>query len=366
MASPFDPITINGLTLANRFVRSATWEGLADEDGASTPRLDAMMAELARGEVGLIISGYAFVAPEGRSSSRQLAAYDDRFVPGLRAMARAVHDAGGKIALQIVHGGAFALGEERLGPSAGGEGGVPACTPLTAAGIARLVGAFREAALRAQRAGFDAVQLHAAHGFLPSAFLCPAINKRTDEYGGALANRARFLLEIARAVRAACGPGFPLLVKLNSEDFVEGGLTREEAVEVSRMLEEAGADAIEYSGGMGLSEAKLQPPRPGARRKEDEVYYREAARLYKRAVAIPLLLVGGFRSLEVAEEVVAAGLADCVSLSRPLIREPGLVRRWREGDRRKSACGSCNECFGAAADGGGVRCMVAERARARR
>jgi 2,4-dienoyl-CoA reductase-like NADH-dependent reductase (Old Yellow Enzyme family) len=367
VATLFDPISINGMTLANRFVRSATWEGLADEAGAATPRLVEMMVELARGEVGLIITGYAFVSPEGRSSPGQLAIHDDLFIPGLREMVRSVHAAGGKIALQVVHGGAFSdaelSGMETVGPSAGGEGALPACRPLTSGGIAQIVAVFRDAAVRAKLAGFDAVQIHAAHGFLLSQFLSPALNRRTDEYGGALANRARLLLQVVRGMREATGPGYPLLAKLNSEDFLEGGMSREEAVRVAALLQEASIDAIELSGGTVVSPAKLHPPRPGAQRTENEVFYRDAAELYKPTIEVPLMLVGGIRSYEVADELVRGGTTDCVSLSRPLIREPGLVRRWREGDRRKAECGSCNQCFGPASDGRGVYCVSAERER---
>jgi 2,4-dienoyl-CoA reductase-like NADH-dependent reductase (Old Yellow Enzyme family) len=365
VATPFDPIPIGGMTLPNRFVRSATWEGLADEAGAATSRLDEMMAELARGEVGLIITGYAFVSPEGRSSNGQLAIHDDRFIPSLREMAQAVHSAGGKIALQLVHGGAFAKAElnglEAVGPSAGGKGALPACRPLSPEAIKGVVAAFRDAAARAKEAGFEAVQVHAAHGYLLSQFLSPALNERTDGYGGALMNRARLLLEVVRGIREATGSRYPILVKLNSEDFLEGGLMREEAVRVAQMLEGASVDAIELSGGTVVSPEALLPARPGALKKEREVYYREAAHAYKQAVAVPLMLVGGIRSFEVADELVRAGTADCIALSRPLIREPGLVRRWREGDRRKATCGSCNECFGPALEGRGVHCVSAEK-----
>ncbi|MEW6720307.1 MAG: NADH:flavin oxidoreductase, partial [Thermodesulfobacteriota bacterium] len=326
MPSLFDTVSINGMTLANRFVRSATWEGLASKDGAVTPLLTEKMVDLVKGGIGLIVTSYAFVAPEGQTSPRQLGAQGDRLLPGLAGMARSVRDAGGRIALQIVHGGAFAnpdmTGFPAVGPSEGERN-----RAATTEDLARIVCAFADAAGRAGKAGFDAVQIHAAHGFLISQFLSPALNRRTDEYGGSLANRARLLLAVVGSVRKAVGSDYPILVKLNSEDFLEGGMTREECLQVAAMLEAASADAIELSGGTIVSPEKFIAPRPGIlKTREEEVYYREAARGFRERVRIPLMLVGGIRSFEVAEELVRDGVADFIALSRPLIREPGLVR----------------------------------------
>ncbi|MBP2668044.1 MAG: NADH-dependent flavin oxidoreductase, Oye family [Deltaproteobacteria bacterium] len=359
----FEEVRLNGMKLRNRFVRSATWEGLAGEDGSSTPRLDGMMADLAKNRVGLIVSGYAYVSQEGQSSPRQLAVHDNRFLPGLAGMAGAVHSEGGRIALQLVHGGAFSnsglTGVETVGPSAEGAAGKGANRAMTREEIARIVSAFAGAAARAKHAGFDAVQIHAAHGFLISQFLAPAFNRREDKYGGTLSNRARFLHETVGSVRAAVGAAYPVLVKLNSEDFLDGGMTADEALRVAEMLAEASVDAIELSGGTVASPQQLLPPRPGLlARPEKEVFYRNAARAFKEGIRIPLMLVGGIRSFEVAERLVRDGVADYVCLSRPLVREPGLVRRWAEGDHRKSSCISCNGCFGPASDGRGIFCVA--------
>jgi 2,4-dienoyl-CoA reductase-like NADH-dependent reductase (Old Yellow Enzyme family) len=368
MTKLFERTSINGMSLSNRFVRSATWEGLADKDGSVTPRLIEMMMELVKGEVGLIISSYAFVIPAGKSGPGQLAVYDDRFLPGLREMVQAVHSTGGKIALQIVHGGIFAnfqlTGVEPIGPSAGEKDSQPTCRPMSTENIAEIISAFTRAAVRAKQAGFDAIQIHAAHGFLLSEFLSPAFNRRTDEFGGTLENRARLLLEVVRSIRKAIGTDYPILVKLNAEDFLENGMTREEAVQVSQMLEEASVDAIEFSGGTVASPKTLMPPRPGMLKvPENEVYYRETARLYKQKVNIPLMLVGGIRSYQVADALIESGTADYIALSRPLICEPGLVKRWRECDLRKAECVSDNECFGPASDGRGVYCVTMEKKR---
>lgn len=370
MAKPFESLSIKSLTLPNRFVRSATWEGLAAQDGSVTDELIGRMVELARGEVGLIISGHAFVSREGQAGPRQLGAYDDKLEPGLASMARAVHQAGGRIALQLAHAGQQAnpklSGLPAVGPSVLVQDGQDMNRELDKAGIQALAAAFGRAAALAERAGYDAVQIHSAHGYLLNQFLSPAWNKRGDEYGGPLENRVRLHLEVLAAVRAAVGPDYPVLVKINSEDFVEGGLTREDAVAAAAMLEKAGMDAVEFSGGSRASGEALMPARKGLLKTADqEVYYREAARLYKQRVRIPLILVGGIRSIEVAEKVLGSGLADCIALSRPLICEPWLIQRWHNGDRRKAECVSDNACYGPGFAGEGIRCVTFEKKRAR-
>jgi len=367
MAELFGHMSIGSMSLPNRFVRSATWEGLADKDGSVTGRLIEMMIELVKGEVGLIISSYAFVSPEGQSSPGQLAVYDDRLLLGLRDMAHAVHSAGGKMALQLVHGGCSSnpelSGLESVGPSV-----LSTCRQASREDISAIISAFARAAGRAKQAGFDAVQIHAAHGFLLSQFLSPTFNKRKDEYGGELENRARLVLEVVRSVRETVGPEYPVLIKLNSEDFLEGGMTREEAVRVAGMLVNASINAIELSGGTVASPEKFVPVRPGKlKTPKQEVYYREAAILYKQKVTIPLMLVGGIRSYGVAEELVQNGTADYISMSRPLICEPSLIKRWRKGDRRAAECISDNACFAPASDGRGIYCvtMAKKRSKAR-
>jgi 2,4-dienoyl-CoA reductase-like NADH-dependent reductase (Old Yellow Enzyme family) len=366
MAELFETTSIKGLILDNRFVRSATWEGMAREDGSCTARLIDLMVELARGGVGLIISGHAFVLKEGQAGPWQLAVHDDALKPGLQGMTAAVHDAGGKIVMQLAHAGGRALpeltGREALGPSAeeGAEGS--ACREMTREDIQRTVKAFAGAAVRARASGFDGVQIHAAHGYLLSQFLSPYYNRRSDEYGGSVEGRARMVLEVLKAIRREVGETYPILIKMNSEDFLEGGLETKEMVAVALLLEEAGIDAVELSGGTGDS-GRYIPVRPGKIDGEDkEVYYRRAAGLYREKVGVPLMLVGGIRSYGVAEELVRSGAADYVSLCRPLIREPDLVNRWKSGDRRKSTCLSDNLCFKPVRAGEGLYCYTERKA----
>ena len=353
----FAPVALGHLTLANRFVRSATWEGMAAVDGSVTEKLTETLVRLAQGGVGLVIAGHAYVQKQGQAGPWKLGVHSSAMQPGLTGLTEAVHAAGGRIAAQLAHAGQAALvalsGEEAVGPS-DGDG----FRAMTEAAIESTVEAFARAARLCRESGFDAVQIHAAHGYLLSQFLSPYYNKRTDAFGGSLANRARFLLAVVRRVRLAVGPGYPVLCKVNSEDFVPGGLTVEEAVLVAGWLKEAGLDVLELSGGTGDS-GRLMPVRPGKiQSPEGEGYFKAAAGRIKAAVDLPLILVGGIRSFEAARRLVADGVCDAVSLSRPLIREPGLINRWKSGDLRPSTCVSDNLCFRPAKNGEGIYCLT--------
>jgi 2,4-dienoyl-CoA reductase-like NADH-dependent reductase (Old Yellow Enzyme family) len=365
IASPlFESSTINGMTLANRFVRSATWEGMAAEDGRVTPKLTDTMVALATGGVGLIITGHAYVSKVGQASPYQMGIYSDNLIAGLQSMTDAVHAAGGTIAAQLAHAGNFAL-EKAIGTTpvvASNFDGLAQSprTELSVDDIQDLKTVYVGAALRAQAAGFDGIQLHSAHGYLFSQFLSPWFNRRTDAYGGTPDKRVRIHVETIRAIRQAVGPDFPLLIKMNSEDFSEGGLTVAESIAAARQMVAAGLDAIELSGGL-LTGGKLSPSRPNITTPDKEAYFQEAARAFQQALDVPLILVGGIRSLDVAERLLDAQTADYCAMSRPLIREPGLIRRWQSGDRTRARCLSDNLCFRPGMTGKGIYCVTEER-----
>ena len=365
IASPlFESTTINGMTLANRFVRSATWEGMATEDGRVTPKLIDTMVALAAGGIGLIISGHAYVAKNGQASPWQLGIYDDSLIDGLKAMTDAVHAAGGRIVAQLAHAGHFAL-EKAIGTPpvvvSDFDGlSQTSRTELSVAAIQDLEKTYVDAARRARSAGFDGIQLHSAHGYLLSQFLSPWFNRRSDDYGGTIDNRVRIHAEIIRAIRKTVGNDYPLLVKMNCEDFSEGGLTVAESIAAAGQMVSAGLDAIELSGGL-LTGGKLSPSRPNINQSEKEAYFKDAARAFKRSLKVPLILVGGVRSIEVAEKLIDAGTADYLSISRPLIREPGLIMRWQSGDRTRAHCLSDNLCFRPGMTGKGIYCVTEER-----
>lgn len=366
MANLFETTTINAMTLENRFIRSATWEGVAGDDGSVTRRLIDMSVSLAKGGVSLIITGHAYISKEGQAGPWQLSIHNDTLIGGLATMVDAVHEAGGKIVLQLAHAGCRAAsgltGLEPLGPSVMEVEKGPLCQAMTQHEILEIGEAFARAAARAEKAGFDGVQIHAAHGYLLSQFLSPFHNKREDGYGGSVERRARMVLEVVDRVRDAIGPRRALLIKMNSEDFVEGGFSVEDMLEVAALIEKAGVDAIELSGGSPFSPKYVSYRYGPIKSEEDEVYYWEAARRYKERVRVPLVLVGGIRSYGVAEKLVEEGVADYISLCRPLIREPGLINRWRSGDTRRSTCLSDNLCFKPARAGQGLFCMIEHRA----
>ena len=358
MNKMYEQTAINGMILANRFVRSATWEGMAANDGAVTPKLIETMANLARGGVGLIITSHTYVQPEGQAGPMQLGIYKDEFIPGLQEMTRAVHDCGGKIVMQLAHAGRFAPGKlTGLTPLVVSEVPGKPYHEITEEDIEALAAAFAAGASRAKAAGFDGVQLHSGHGYLLSQFLSPVFNRRQDEYGGDIQNRARVHIKVYKAIREAVGETYPILIKLNCSDFADNGLTLHDSLQVGRMLADLGLDAIELTGGL-LTSSNLSPSRFGIKVEEDEAYFSEEARQFKSAIGIPLILVGGMRSFQVAERLVEAGVADYISMSRPLIREPNLVNRWKSGDYSRAECVSCNGCFKAAISGNGVYCEV--------
>jgi len=364
MNKMFQRSAINGMTLSNRFIRSATWEGMAADDGACTPKLIDLMAALAEGGVGLIITSHAYVSPEGQAGPWQLGVYKDELVPGLESMTKAVHDKGGKIVMQLAHGGYFSFakltGRTPMAPSNVEGFAKGPRQEMAAEDIQNVVNAYGQAARRAQLAGFDGVQIHSAHGYLLNQFLSPAFNRRSDQYGGDIHNRARALIKVLRAVRSAVGNDYPVMAKLNCQDFIENGLTLEDSLRIGPMLTENGIDAIELSGGV-LIGGKLSPVRMGIKSEDREAYFQQEAVAFKKKVDVPLILVGGNRSFQVAERLIDEGVADYISMSRPFIREPDLINRWKSGDLSRATCLSDNMCYGPASKGDGIYCVTEEK-----
>lgn len=362
MRTPFDQTTIHGMSLPNRFVRSATWEGMCDADGRPTERLAGLYGNLARGGVGLIITGYTYISPEGKELPGQMGIDTDGFAAEMERLHEAVRPHGAKLCLQLTHAGgqttARMTGGQVLAPSAVLVPQYPQMPlELTAGDIERLVESFAAGAARAKAWGFDAVQLHAAHGYLINQFLSPLTNRRTDQYGGSVENRSRFLLETCRRIREAVGPNFPLLVKLNGSDFLPGGLELDDAVQVAKMLDEEGVDAIEVSGGTPAS-GDRKPVRQGIETRAQEAYNLPLAARIKNIVHCPVMVVGGLRSLDLIEGIIRRAEADYVAMSRAFIREPHLVRRWSEGDESHARCISCNGCFRPGLKEKGIYCVI--------
>jgi len=352
MKSLFDRTRLASLPVKNRLVRSATRDGLADDRGHLTEELLERYVELARGGVGTIITGHAYVT--GKEQSRQpgqMGIYDDACGEGYRRLTAAVHEHDCRIILQLSCIGAqtFSSGAGKLiwGPSPVADlatGIVP--TKMSVQDIRYLQQAFAAAARRAQAAGFDGVQIHAAHGYLLNKFLNPYYNRRPDDYGGPFANRARMILETYAAMRQEVGPAYPILIKVNSEDFLEGGMPFEECRRLCRLLEADGIDAIEISGGSLSSPTNLGPIRTDVAARPS--YFRAYAAKIAEQAKVPVLLVGGHRDPRAMTDILNSSRIDFLSLCRPLIREPDLVGRWRRGELAPSRCISCNGCLGLA------------------
>ena len=339
----FEPGFIGSLELPNRFIRSATAECLSDENGRPLPELAQMVRALAEGGVGLVVTGHAYVHPSGRCHKQMSGMHEDELISAWSEVTAAVHGAGGKIALQMNHGGRQCDPEAVDGPLLAPSpiplnADAPRPVELTERGIHDLIRAFADAAGRAKEAGFDAVQIHSAHGYLINSFNSPASNWRRDAWGGKLPRRVRFLEEVAAAVRDVVGDDYPVFVKLGAVDFVRDGLTEEDGVEIISHLADMGLDAVEISGGIGPGSMRTGIVRP-----EQEAYFLSIARKARYVTDLPIILVGGMRSREVMERILDEGTADFVSLSRPLIREPDLPNRIRDG-QEKAACISCSRC----------------------
>ncbi len=364
MTELFEKSSINGLSLPNRFVRSATWTGLASEKGEVTDELIDFYRELGKGGIGALISGFAYVDERGKAGVRQLGVHNDELVSGLSNFVNDVHEAGGRIILQLAHGGFFAnpklIDDLPLAPTnVDGIANAPR-VEMSREQILDVVEAFGEASDRAKEAGFDGVQLHMAHGYLLNQFLSPAFNKRNDEFGGGLEERARFPLMVLEEVRETVGSDYPLLAKLNCRDFYNDGLEIEEALQIGELLEDAGLDALEVSGGTFVS-GENNPSRENIQSTEDEAYFQKEAKQFSEHLNIPIMLVGGIRSYEIAKKIVEEkDIAEYVSLSRPLIYNPNLVNDWKQEKREESSCISCNKCLEIGVFGDGIRCTMKE------
>lgn len=354
-----------------------------------SPKLMARCRNLARGEVGLVTPGHMYVAPRGQAHYRQIGIHHDGVLSGLAELAEAVHQEGGHICFQLAHAGRQAerkiTGQAPAAPSGFGRDPASLNKPraMTVEEIERTIGDFAAAAARARKAGADAVQIHAAHGYLLSEFLSPFFNRRRDDWSGSDDNRFRLLKEVYLAVRSEVGEDMVVLVKMNGMDHTpKPGITPEIAARYAAWLDELGVDGLEMSratyysfhmvaGEVPINELAQALPawmRPIAKLKFkgqiSECAFRpmfnlplaEAVRPALKRTA--LILVGGVRGLSEMEEVVKKGPADFISMSRPFVREPMLVKRLREGKTVRAACISCNKCFAAAFNRLPLRCYV--------
>lgn len=347
MSLLFTPAKIGSLELPNRFVRSATAENMADENGFPKPELARLYENLALGGVGLIISGHMYIHPGGKAHPEMTGIYTDDQVAPLAQLAEAAHRRGGKLVAQLNHGGMQCAAGTVADPIAPSSVQPPlADAPsreMRVDEIMEVIEAFSQSARRAKQAGFDGVQIHAAHGYLVSEFLSPLTNRRTGEWGGSFENRLRFLRRVSQAVRQQVGPGYPVLIKLGMVDGPQGGLSLADGARIVAELEGMGIDGLEISS--GIDGEGLNSIRKAVLKPEQEGYFRPLARLARPATRLPILLVGGFRSQRIMEETLQNGEADFISLCRPLISEPDLPKRFEQGLQPRSTCMSGGLCF---------------------
>jgi 2,4-dienoyl-CoA reductase-like NADH-dependent reductase (Old Yellow Enzyme family) len=381
MAEVFQPAEIAGIKLKNRILRSATHEGMCDAAGMPTETLTRKYEQLARGGVGAIITGYAGVMPNGKSSVHHMAMiHDDASITRFREMVDRVHQHDTPIILQLAHSGrqtrSAVTGLPTVAPSPIRDKVYNETTPheLSTHEIHEIIDNFVRAVFRAKSAGFDGVQFHMAHGYLLSSFLSPHMNKRKDRWGGSTRNRLSIVKELFLETRAAVG-SYPILVKMNAYEKARDGLKSDEAIEIAKALEDYGCDAIEVSCGIEedgflsargpfpfeamaaynfrlagvpkivlplmkiVSERRFGSPQPY------DLFNLQSAEAIKRNVTIPVILVGGVNKLSDIEYVVQNSKCDFVSMARPLIREPGLVNKFREGRQTEAKCIRCNYCL---------------------
>jgi len=350
MKSLYEKTLLGGIEVRNRFVRSATHESISP-DGSVTPEIINLYKELAQEEVGLIMTSGIEVTEE-KVFPNSMSICDDSCIEPLKEMTNAVHEAGGKIVSQLLHGGPivfFKPDYEPIGPSEV-QDRFSKITPkvMTTEGIKRIVNRFADAAYRSQLAGFDGVQIQGSAGFLPNKFLSPYYNRRSDEYGGSIENRSRLLVEIREAIAQKCGEEFPVFIKLSIDDLMKDGikgLEFAEGKEIAKHLATSGYDAIEACGGI------IGETTPTADYNGGEPYLKEQFIELAKEISVPLIPIGGIRTERAAQELINSGNIEAISFSRPLIADPDLVKRWKNGE--ESRCKTCFQCGSPT----GIRCI---------
>ncbi|MDR3588538.1 MAG: NADH:flavin oxidoreductase [Negativicutes bacterium] len=375
----FEPSSLAGVKLKNRIFRSATHEGVGQSRGFRLDELKDRYVRLAQGGVGAIITGYTGVCRSGKAWPNMLMIDDDDAIPDFSQITAALKPYGTPLFLQLAHGGGrtdpTVTGSPTKAPSKHHyKGAVSPAAQLTETDIRAIILNFAQAVDRARRSGFDGVQLHAAHGYLLSAFLSPRLNTRSDRWGGSTENRFRMIREIITLARETVG-SYPIMVKFSAYDFERNGLRLEEAVRLATLFQEASFDAIEISCGNEdwfsairtpqipvdailafeptLKEASwlkrrlasLLIPHLFKTHRETENYNIEAAAIIKAHIDIPVIVVGGIRNLSTISDIIGRQKADYVSLCRPFILEPDLVDKLKTGRQEASRCLNCNYCL---------------------
>lgn len=345
MSRLYEVSNIGHLKLNNRFIRSGTWMRKATEDGYLTPDLTREYKKLAEANLGMVIAGYSRVNEFERANNCMIGMYDDKFIPDLQKFTKMFHDNNTLVGIQIAMGGTQVHydGEvdwQIMSPSPaivkrrdteGNE--VEIKVPeMTVAQIEAVINDFVAAARRVQQSGFDMVQLHAGHGYFISQWMNPELNRRNDEYG---LDRPKFILDLYNAVRTEVGPDYPIGIKINSEEQIGDDSNHQSMLELCMRLDELGIDLIEVSG--------CAPSRTNIRA-ENESYFKSFGSKLANKVSCPIMLTGGNKRLNKLEALVTEVGIDFIGLSRPLISEPNLIKKWNNDPSYELRCVACNHC----------------------
>jgi 2,4-dienoyl-CoA reductase-like NADH-dependent reductase (Old Yellow Enzyme family) len=359
----FSPKKIGNVEIKNRIVRSATYTHTATNEGYVTDEMIRFYSDLAKGGTGLIITGIMTIDKVGTIQNGQTCLYNDSYIKGQKKFVEAIHSYSNvKIAPQLSHSGR--QGMTAIAPSAvkfKEDDRLP--KELTNEEVKETIKNFIDAGRRTYESGYDLVTLNAAHGWLISNLLSPFTNNRSDEYGGNMENRMRFLVEICNGIADEVGKNFPIVIKLQTQDFINGGLTLDEGKLIAKNLVDLGIAAIEPSGGSGEVSRlfKIRYPAAKVQSEEDENYFLPAVKELKPIMKdSKIILMGGVRNPLTAEKLLKENTIDFIALSRPLICEPDLPNRWKEGDLTPPLCNSCNYCFRSTGFGT-VACTIKEK-----
>lgn len=341
----FEKMNLGGMTMENRFIRSAAGSGVASPDGYVTPNVINWYQQVSAGKPSMIITEMMTVWDDSNFPENYLRIDDDTYIEGLRQITDIAHSNKVNIVAQLGNYGSllhWPARKQPLGPSAIEDlvSGITA-KEMTLEDLQFVIRQFIDAAIRSKEAGFDGVQVHAAHGFLINKFLSPYYNRRKDNYGGSISKRANILMDILEGIKKACGPDYPVLIKLNCSDFNDHpeSFTFSHSLETSKLLSEAGYDGIEISG--GVAGGSITP----ARSAKEIAYHTGYAKQIAEEVSIPVILVGGIRDLDVAEKVITETKIQAIGMTRALTYDPMLILKWHNGDHSPSKCIACNKCF---------------------
>lgn len=323
MKSIFDKTKIRNKTLNNRVFRSATWMSMADKNGHINDNIINVYDELSKGEVGGIITGITSIYEKGELIYGMMCFHNDSYIDEHKKLTQQVHKHDSLIFLQIAIADIYTDSFYNL------------INELDKNEIDKIIGAFVDSAVRAEKAGYDGVQIHAAHFFFLSKFISPLFNRRTDEYGGSNKNRSKILVDIISKIRREVSDDFIIIIKINCSDFEYGGIEKEDFIEICETIDKAGIDGIEVSGN--------NTSRDGVIADYNEAYFLDYAK--ELNVSCPVILVGGHRSIENMEKILNSTSITYLSMSRPLLCEPDLIKRWKTDDKSPSKCISCNRCY---------------------